>query len=249
MSSIHELSWNETSFWAKLQLFFKSRKLTKVKIKAKDPLIQAEGYSELSSTYLTIANTGYSHLKSLIDLQPFSLPPLSTLLWPFTWLPLSVWCYWRMLPLSNSMFDRVKVEDMTVNQLDIHQTILRARNSVMDLVNAEQCIRAALNKKPEKPHILGLLHVGLADVFAKRYMKEGEYVLYFSLAEENVRLALLEAMRAETEDVRQAARIYRKCADIKESLRIDSYFTRNRLREHAKELLEEVGAKDQLLKI
>ena len=97
----------------------------------------------------------------------------------------------------------------------------------------------ALAKNPEKAHTRGLLHVGLADI----YRHEGDW----RNAETEVRAALTEAGEAERQDPRQAARIYRHCAEIANAL--GDLSRGNELRRRAETIATTTGAKDQLLKL
>lgn len=234
MNSIYDLSWSETSFLAKLQLFSKSRKKEKEKIRSSNRQVQAEGYSALSSTYYSIVGTAFSQFKATLRSKWFA--PARFAMWCLTWLPLAAWCYWRMLPLSNHVVTLVGYEGMSADQCDVRQSILRHQGQFEE---AKGCIRVALAKNPEKAHTRGLLRVGLAEV----YQHEGDW----GNAAVQVKISLVEAEKAEKQDPRQAARIYRHCADI-----IDLSWwpiTGNQLRRKAQELAQAAGARDQLLKL
>lgn len=239
MTSIYNLSWNETSFFAKLQLFFKSRKQEKKKMRSYNQQVQAQGCSALSSTYYSIIGTAFSQLKAILRPRWLVwLAPVRVVVWGFTWLPLAVWCYWRMLPLSDRIVKLIGYEGMSADQCDVRQSILRHRNHYDE---AKKCIRVALSKNPEKAHTCGLLHVGLAEI----YQHEDNW----RNAEEEVQMAIAEAEEAEKQDPRQAARIYRHCASIIDFIEQDDSFSGNQLRRKAEILSREWGAKDQLLKL
>jgi tetratricopeptide (TPR) repeat protein len=239
MTSIYDLSWGETSFLAKLQLFLKSQKQEKEKMQSNDRQVQAQGYSALSSTYYSIVGTAFSQLKA--TLRPkwlMWLAPFRIMLWGFTWLPLTAWCYWQMLSLSNRMVELIGYEGMSADQCDVRQSVLRRRGQYEE---AKRCIQAALAKNPEKAHTRGLLRVGLAEI----YRHEGDW----SNAETEVKNALAEAEKAEKQDPRQAARIYRHCADITDFVEQGDPIPASQLRRKAQELAHSAGAQDQLLKL
>ncbi|MEX0918631.1 MAG: hypothetical protein WDZ85_01560 [Candidatus Paceibacterota bacterium] len=235
MTSIYDLSWGETSFLAKLQLFSKSRKQEKEKMRSSDARVQAGGYSALSSTYYSIVGTAFSQLKAA--LRPKWLAPVKFVAWCLTWLPLAAFCYWRMLPLSNRIVELIGYDGMSADQCDVRQSVLRRRSQYDE---AKKCIQAALAKNPEKAHTRGLLHVGLAEIYRHRGDKQDTRT--------EVHAALAEAVEAEKQDPRQAARVYRHCADLlgqigESDLHLTAYLRR------AQELAQRAGARDQLLKL
>ena len=156
--------------------------------------------------------------------------------WCFTWLPLSAWCYWRMLHLSNHVVKLIGYDGMSADQCDVRQSILRGRGQYDE---ARKCIHSAFTKNAEA-HTRGLLHIGLAEI----YWHEGD--LYD--AEMEVHAALAEAREAEKQDPWQATRIYRHCADITDLIKHNPILG-NKLRDKAKELAQTTGARDQLLKL
>ncbi len=236
MTSIYDLSWGETSFLAKLQLFFKSRKQEKEKMQSNDRRVRTGGYSALSSTYYSIVGTAFSQLKAA--LRPKLLVPVKVAAWCLTWLPLAAYCYWRMLPLSNRIVELIGYDGMSADQCDVRQSVLRRRGRYEE---AKKCIRAALAKNPEKAHTRGLLRVGLAEI----YRHEGDW----RNAETEVKAALTEAEKAEKLDPRQAARIYRHCADITDFIEQGDPIQGSQLRHKAQVLAQATGAQDQLLKL
>lgn len=235
MTSIYDLSWGEISFLAKLQLFFKSQKQEKEKMQSNDRQVRAGGYSALSSTYYSIVGTAFSQLKA--SLRPKWLAPVKSAVWCLTWLPLTVWCYWRMLPLSNRVVELIGYDGMSADQCDIRQSVLRRRGQYGE---AKKCIRAALAKNPEKAHTRGLLRVGLAEIYwhegDRRSVREETYV------------AAMEAAKAVKQDPRQAARIYRHCADLFSRVGGNDRYLIAALHRRAQELAQTTGARDQLLK-
>lgn len=235
MVSIYDLSWGETSFLAKLQLFFKSRKQEKEKIRSGDRQVQAQGCSALSSTYYSIVGTAFSQFRAA--LRPKWLAPVQIAAWCLTWLPLAAWCYWRMLPLSNRIVELVGYDGMSADECDVRQSVLRRRSQYNE---AKKCIRAAFAKNPEKAHTRGLLRVGLAEIY--RY--EGDW----RNAQTEATTAFAEATEAEKQDPRQAARIYRHCAQIAEQTGALPDFA-DALRRKARELAQKMDAQDQLLKL
>ncbi len=236
MTTIYDLSWSETSFFAKVQLFFKSRKREKERMRSSHRRTQAHGYSALSSTYYGIFGTASARLKT--TLRPLWLTPVRIAVWCFTWLPLAAWCYWRMLPLSDRVVELIGYEGISADQCDVRQSILRRRGHYDE---AKRCIHAALAKHPEKAHTRGLLRVGLADIYRHQGDRES--------ARGEVHAALLNAAFAEKDDPRQAARIYKHCADISSFVEQGDPFPGNQLRAKAQTLAQATGAKDQLLKL
>jgi len=236
MKSIYDLSWSETSFLAKLQLFFKSRKQEKEKMQSNNQQVRAAGYSALSGTYYSIVGTAVSQLKAA--LRPRLLAPVKVVAWCLTWLPLAAYCYWRMLPLSNRVVELIGYDGMSPEQCDVRQSILRRRGQYEE---AKKCIDAALAKNPEKVHTRGLLHVGLAEI----YRHEGDW----RNTETEVKAAIAEAEKAEKIDPRQAVRIYKHCADLLGWIGGHSPDFSDALRRKAQELAQATGARDQLLKL
>ena len=241
MTKIYDLSWSKTSFFSKLQLFFNSQQNEKKKMQSGDRKVQAEACTALSSTYYSIAGTGFSQLKAIFKKRLIWLAPLRILLWCFTWLPLSLWCYWQMLPLSNRVFELVGYEGMSADQCDVRQSILRRRGQYKE---AKHCIQAALAKNPEKAHTRGLLRIGLAEVYKHEGDLEG--------VKSEIKIIIDEAKISEKQDPRQTARIYRHCAnllDFIEKGKPGSSVLGNELRLKAEEIARSVGAEDQILKL
>ncbi|OHA82774.1 MAG: hypothetical protein A2937_02995 [Candidatus Yonathbacteria bacterium RIFCSPLOWO2_01_FULL_47_33b] len=236
MASIYDLSWNETSFLAKLQLFSKSRKQENKKMQSNDRQVRAEGYSALSSTYYSILGTAFSQLKAA--LRPKLLAPVKVAAWCLSWLPLATYCYWRMLPLSNRIVEILGYNSMSADQCDVRQSVLRRRGQYDE---AKKCIRAALAKNPEKAHTRGLLHVGLAEI----HWHEGDK----RSARSEVYAALAEVEEAEKQDPGQAVRIYKHCADLFGQVGGNDRHPTADLRRKAQELAQATGARDQLLKL
>lgn len=243
-TSTYDLSWGETSFLAKLKLFFKSNQQETKKIQSHVSETRAEGYSALSSTYYSIVGTAFAQYKEIktqfLDSPPYIayFVPLRFVAWGFTWLPLAAWCYWRMLPLSDCVVTLIGYNGMSADQCDVRQSILRRRGKYDE---ARKCIHAGFTKNVEKAHTRGLLCVGLADI----YLRNGD--LYG--ARDEMDLALLNAKQAEKQDPRQAARIYRHCANIIDVIKQGDPVRGNLLREKARALAQEAGAQDQLLKL
>ncbi|MBI5742643.1 MAG: hypothetical protein HZA25_02290 [Candidatus Niyogibacteria bacterium] len=236
MASIYDLSWGGTAFLAKLQLFYFTLKNEGWRVRSAEPRTRAQGYSALSSTYYSIVGTAFAQLKA--TLKPKWLAPVRIAAWCLIWLPLAAWCYWRMLPLSNRIVKLIGYGDMSADQCDVRQSILRRRGRYDE---AKKCIRAALTKNPEKAHTRGLLRVGLAEI----YRHEGDW----RNAKTEVGAALVEAEQAEKLDPRQAARIYRQCADITDFVEQGDPIPGNQLRQKAQMLAKAAGAQDQLLKL
>lgn len=143
-----------------------------------------------------------------------------------------------MLPLSDRIVELIGYEGMSADQCDVRQSVLRRRGRY---VEAKKCIHVALAKNPEKAHTRGLLHVGLAEI----YRHEGDW----HNAETEVHAALTEAGEAEKQDSRQAARIYRHCADITDFIEQGDPISGSQLRRRAQALAQATDAQDQFLKL
>jgi len=241
MTSIYDLSWKETSFLAKLQLFFKAREEFKTRKLTMSKYQAAESYSALSSTYYSIVGTAVSQHKKAPRSSWISLLRLGW--WSITWFPLAMFCYWRMLPLSNRVVQLVGYDEMTVGQCDIRQSILRKRSQ---LEEARECIRNAWGKNFRSAHIESLLYAGLADIEAREEK--------FLMAEVALSHAIYWGKKAEEEEPAQAARIYRGCANVmrymvkKGWILAQNLTSIEELGERARALNLKSGAKDQLLK-
>ncbi len=201
-NKIQELSWEETSFWSKITLVFLSWRQERVKIKSNDLMVRAEGYSALSSTYYSIVGTGVAQLRAS---TPLWLGPFKVGLWVITWLPLVVWCYIWMKPLSDMVLNAITYDAMTVSQCDVRGAILRRMRHYDE---AEECLNIGLCKITlgDPVHIRGLLHVGLADVYFHLGLN--------NLAHREVFRALECARVAKSSDPKQASRIYRQSFEL-----------------------------------
>jgi hypothetical protein len=239
MTSTYDLSWGKTSFPSKLKLFLTSIQSEKDKIRWCNEHVQASACCSLSSTYYSIVGTAFSQLKATI--RPtwlMWLAPLRIVLWCLTWLPLAGWCYWRMLPLSDRMVALIGYDKMSPDQCDVRQSILRRRGRYHE---AKRCIGIALEKNPAQAHTRGLLRVGLAQIYQHEGNKRG--------VEIEIRDALIEAGIAERQDPRQAARIYRWCANLTDYIRGGNSAHGDEFRRKAEQLARSVGANDQVLRL
>ncbi len=234
MKSIYDLSWDESSFLANLQLFFASRKQEQENIRSSDRLVRAQGYSVLSRTYCSIVGSAFAQLK--LSLRSRWFAPVRIASWCCAWLPLAAYCYWRMLPLSNRVVAFVGYDGMSPDQCDVRQSILRHRGKYDE---AKQCICVALAKNPEAAHTRGLLHVGLAEIYRRDDDRDN--------ADVEVRLALVDAAASEWRNPRQAVRIYRRCADVVDFVKRGHLLSGRDLRRKAQLLAKGVGIRDQLL--
>ena len=228
MTSVYELSWEKISFLDKLHLFFKSREDVRQKSKSKEISEIADGFSSLSSAYYTIAGTGFSHLMNIRN------NPIKLLLWCLTWLPLTTFCYMMMLPVSDKVEDLLGLESMSADQCDIRQSILRKRHRLLE---AKECVFAALSKLDISHHTLGLIYAGLADI-KQKMGKNSTFV---------IKLACNAADKAVTKEPLQADRIYKQCAAIAKNIGMTDLS--NELHRKARDLAQKHNAKDQLLKI
>jgi tetratricopeptide (TPR) repeat protein len=239
VTSTYNLSWSSPSLKETRKLLCQSLRETREKRHSLEPREQADGFSALSSTYLTIAGRGKAQLVNTFDLR---------------WLPLTVRCLYRMLPLSNKVLSLIGYVGMTADQCDIRQSILRARSKfrlfvAFDLLEeAKKCIYFGLNKEV-RDHTRALLYAGLADT----KMQLG---LPYS-AKKSLQDAISWAEKAEQAEPRQASRVYKTCAGVVESiLKMDDNAklkeglpTAETLKEKARDLALKTGAEDQSLKI
>ncbi len=239
MSSVYDLSWNKNSFLNKFDLFTKAIDDNAQLVCSMHAIKRSDGYSALSSVYYSIAGSTFAKLKSL--LKPcwrLIFLPVSFSLFLITWLPLGVWCYFRMLPLSNkALYYAGGYDNFSADKCDVRQSILRKRGLFYE---AEHCIWKGLSKKESSLHTKALLFLGLSYL----YMRVGEV----RSAEEYTRSALKFIKEIKEYDPRQAIRVYKGCAQIADVLGMVAP-NGNTLRRQAKELAESIGAKDQSLKM
>ena len=236
--TISELSWNKSSFIAKLLLFFKATREYKDKIQSSSALEKAEACSTLSSCYYSIAGTGMAHMKSYFRVDwKFILYPIFTVIWVLTWFPLVLICYFNMLHLSNQVVEFIGYNEMTADQLDIRQSILRRRGKYKE---ARVCIEIAL-RKTLNHHTRGLLGIGLAEIFLKEDNRDGVAM--------EIRAALHEAEKCELREPQQAARIYRHCSRLHFLLEGKHSLDGSLLQSKAMTLATRSDAKDQIIKM
>jgi hypothetical protein len=237
MSTVHDLSWKETSFRSKVKLIETVRQEQISNLNSEDRCVSGAAHSALSSTYYSVVTTAfatYSKYKHSGLKTPFLL-----VYWMITWFPLSLYSYWAMRKHSDHAFNLL-LADMTADQCDVRQTILRAHHKY-DL--AYIIIRMGLMRNPLAPHTEGLLHIGLADIYIKR--KDFTEALY------SIGIAESKAKEIEVSQPLQAARIYRHCGDtvllhnkgFANQQQADWYY------EKAWVLAEGSDANDQLLKL
>ena len=235
--TISILSWNKVSFLAKLQLFLKSRKDYMEKIQSNSALDRAEVCSSLSSSYYSIVGTGVAHFRNFFRCSwKLVLFPIFVIVWLLTWFPLMLWCYFDMLHLSNKVVKLIGYNEMTADQLDIRQSILRRRGRYKE---ARVCIEIAL-KKTLNHHTRGLLCVGLAEIFLKEDNRDGVVM--------EIRSALHEAEKCEDREPQQASRIYRHCSRLYYMLEGKQSVDGKELQRKAEALAMSVGAADQIIK-
>ena len=143
-----------------------------------------------------------------------------------------------MLRYSNQVVKLIGYDTMTVDQLDIRQSILRC---TFQYKEAKSCIYLALKKNPEKPHTRGLLNVGLAEIL----IKDGDRMsAKFELAR-----AVTEAKVSEEDNPQQAVRIYRHCARLYFRLN-DNFIIDGELCLHkARTIALKIEAMDQVIKM
>lgn len=232
MASIYDLSWKRISWIDKLNLIRKSQQDHAKKFNSGDDIIKAEGCSALSSTYYSVLGTAFAHLKLAFK---FSWKfPAKFLFWIFAWLPLAMWCRWRMTYWSNQVVKLIGYEGMTADQCDVRQSILRRCGRWSE---AEDCIQIGLKASNLQAHTESLLRIGLAHVYfqGKNYdaaKKETERA--FTCGHEVVG------------DLNQSSRIYRHCANLFKRFKDPSA---NYSAEVAEALAKETGARDQYQKM
>lgn len=232
MASIYDLSWKQVSLVGKLNLIRKSQQDHAQKFDSDDNFIKADGCSALSSTYYSVLGTAFAHLKLAFK---FSWKfPARILFWIFAWLPLAMWCRWRMAYWSDQVVKLIGYEGMTADQCDIRQSILRRCGRWGEVYD---CIQIGLNAPNLPAHTESLLRVGLAHVYlqGKDYdaaKKETERA--FTCAHEIVG------------DLHQSSRIYRHCAALFRKFK-DPRADYSAV--WAETLAKETGARDQSLKM
>jgi len=238
MPTIYDLTWRETSFLSKLRLFFAAISKHRKDRKSSELTLRAASFSAVSSTYYSIAATARAHLDEAKACENIS-GLFWLALWGLTWAPLGGWCHLRMRSFSDMTYHMLGYTGMTADQLDIRQSILVALGGYKD---ALECIEKAMLKNGVKAHTRGLLFVGKAHI---------AYNLYdFALAREAVASAARLAHIAMTAgQINQAARIYRKCADILDAVSGSDEDPRViEWRNLAQILARQSGSSDQIMK-
>lgn len=230
--SIYDLSWGETSFVSKLQLIREACRKQKAQAQSAKKQDVAGGYSSLSSTYYSVLGTAWAQLKSAFK-SGWKAPAVISL-WFFTWLPLALWCRWRMEYCSDQVVKLIGYEGMTADQCDIRQSILRRCGKFGE---AYECVEAGLMKGNLAAHTESLLRIGLAHLHlqSKDLKAAGEETeKAFACAHEIIG------------DLQQSSRIYRHCAGLFRKLK-DPRADYSAV--WAESLAKETGARDQLLKM
>ena len=231
----YDLSWNTTSFPAKLRLIYESHKEQRSNIRSGNSMQRVSGYSALSSTYYSVLGTAAAHFKAILKPSPLVLlAPLRILLWCLTWLPLAVWCYWRMIVFSDRVVKMIGYDGMSANECDIRQSILRRCGRFAE---AAECIKDGLRKDPENA-TRGLLLIAQAEI----HERCGEPVLALSRVMDAANIAGM----IEKTDPRQAIRIFRRVGNIVG--RLNPTGQENVFHHKTRELVEKTPAKDQGLK-
>jgi hypothetical protein len=237
--SIYKLSWDKSSFLAKFDLFTRSIDQSAELVCSEDTLKRSDGYSALSSTYYSIAGTVAAKFRSLFHLRwSLLLLPATVPLFLLTWLPLGGWCYFRMLPLSDKALACAGgYDNFSADKCDVRQSILQKRKKLGAAVN---CIFVGLKKPNISHHTKAFLYLGLAS--AK--LTSGDKLF----AEESLKWSLGLVGVVQEYNKNQAIRIYKKAAEL--AGKLDSFIPAPvTLRRRAKELAENIDAKDQLLKM
>ncbi len=235
-SEIYRLSWDDDTFFGKAKLLFSSYKKEKEKINSQNPYTKGEGYSALSSTCFSIANTAKAKLRA--SFSPWYLVLFKPVICLFTWVPLGAFCFFWMLPLSNKVKKILGYENMSADQCDVRQSILRAWHFYKKALN---CARWGLIKEDASAHTIALLHLGISDISLK--------FKCILTAESHISDALSKIKEAEKESPRQAVRIYKKSAFLYQKIYGHNSIRAKTLLKKAEKLAKETGTKDQLAKI
>ena len=235
-SEIYRLSWDDDTFFGKVKLLLSSYKKEREKIDSQNPYTKGAGYSALSSTCFSIANTAKAKLKA--SFSPWYLAPFKLTICLFTWVPLGAFCFFWMLPLSNKVEEILGCESMSANQCDIRQSVLRAWHFYRKALN---CAQWGLAKKDISTHTIALLHLGMSDIYLK--------IKCPFTAEEHLLEVTHKIEKIKKENPRQAVRIYKKSAFLYQKIHGHESIKAKTLLKKAEKLAKEIGAKDQLTKI
>jgi len=221
----YELSWNQVDFSSKSKLFFLSNDDFRDVLHnfEYNPKKLADAYGALSSTYYSIAGTAVAQIKA----RPWKV---------FWWGFLGGWCYLRMLPLSNKVVSFIGYDDMSADQCDVRQSILRRRRQFEE---AEKCIDIALQKEMSDTTYC-LLEVGLAEVKMQLGRK-------FPEIERSVNSALSVLDENESIDVCQKIRILKQAGKI--AAEYNEFELSGRLIGSAQTLATKNNVRDQMIKI
>lgn len=252
-SEIFGLSWNEDSFFAKLRLVIKSEKKTfsrrSFKLLAEDLMFgklidnPVDLWSNLSSTYYSVAGSSFVKIRKIFSLSDKNFGTVRgavadffrPLTIPF-WLLLGGYCFLRMFLASNRMLKIAGgYQRLTAEQCDVRQSILRKWRKWS---KAYFCVNYGLTKNPSDC-TLALLKIGALDIALRRAeIGKGEAladILYIASLADSI----------EKENPQQAGRILRHCGKLLERIGEDG----SRFYNKSRQILEQVGAKDQLLKM
>jgi hypothetical protein len=255
--SIFDLSWNEDGFFAKLHLIIKSESETKKawQLRVNKSCVNRGGgiaqwknkqrdvLSALSSAYYSVAGSCFSWVRRppvfLSKKNPLVVLEIIFRVFqiPF-WLLLGAYCFIRMLPTSDKMLSIAGgYENLTADQCDIRQSILRRYRNWEE---ALECIEYGARKNPSL-HCEALLLVG------KSYCRMNLGYLTWKDDVVGYLDRMLEiSIQTIKDNPHQTSRILRHCADLG---RMVSNNESDLCRLRAEQLAQQVGAKDQLLKI
>ena len=231
MENTYDLSWSTDDFFSKLRLIRLSRAKVRESRKSSTENL-ADAYSGLSSTYYSICGSAFAQAKKAKENGFICL-----LKWFFTWFPLGLWCYHFMYSASNKTVDLIGLKGMTAEQCDIRQSILGKFckwNEVVDIIIDSL-------GKDMKDHTRGLLMVSLSEALWKRGSSNS--------IEVHLRLALNIAFSVRESEPLQAVRIFRKSADVLDLICGCETEESLEMRNIARKIAEEYGAKDQVLKV
>jgi len=244
VESIYNLSWYKDSFLAKLGLLAKAYHTYRL-WDGMGSTTKVDEMSALSSTLYSVAGTSCARLSRW---KP----------WTWVWGPLGLFCHWQSVAVSDRMWEMigvlrsanlsVSVPDLTVDQLDIRQSILRkhkGRNT-----DALICVNLALEQKIERPHTKALLLIGQAELALKNRgiaaSMLGIDVVPHVMASMRKAIGLVSSF--EGSEPNQAVRVYRGAAEVLLQLHgpnDDVWEYRN----WAWDLAQKHGIKDQIAKL
>lgn len=227
----YSLSWDRSDFLSKLKLFWLSLSnfWKEIQKPAAGITEKAAAYSALSSTYYSIAGTALAKIRNArYSFRALFAAPL--------WFLLGGWCYLRMLSLSDKVVELIGYDNMSADQCDVRQSILRKRGKFSE---ARRCIMAAWGKEMSDTSYC-LLQLGMADVWIENGDKPSEII-------KRVHEVLHVLERDNDVSLRQKIRILKQAGKVAAICREDELA--DRLVWNAQHLANEHEVRDQIAKI